>query len=56
VLGLGDQNVFREYQTFIPNLGNISGISTGRDHTIVLNNNGNVYSFGRNAVIFFIIK
>jgi alpha-tubulin suppressor-like RCC1 family protein len=34
----------------IPSLNNIQQVSAGCDHSLVLNNNGNVYSFGNNDV------
>jgi alpha-tubulin suppressor-like RCC1 family protein len=49
-LGLGD-NVNRLLPVLIPTLSNIKQISSGGDHSLVLNDIGNVYSFGFNFVI-----
>ena len=40
-------NIQNKYiPTLIPNLNNIIAISAGFDHSLILDNNGNVYSFG----------
>jgi alpha-tubulin suppressor-like RCC1 family protein len=49
-LGLGDE-IYRNIPTLISSLNNIFRISTGFSHSMVLNNNGQVYSFGDNEVI-----
>jgi alpha-tubulin suppressor-like RCC1 family protein len=49
-LGLGD-NFNRSIPTLINSLTNITQISLGGSHSMVLNNQGRIYSFGGNGVI-----
>jgi alpha-tubulin suppressor-like RCC1 family protein len=49
-LGLGDE-IERKTPTLISSLNNIIQISSG-EHSMVLNNIGQVYSFGKNEVFF----
>jgi alpha-tubulin suppressor-like RCC1 family protein len=49
-LGLGD-NIDRNSPTLITSLSNIAHISSGGSHSMVLDNFGNIYSFGSNYVI-----
>jgi alpha-tubulin suppressor-like RCC1 family protein len=48
-LGLGD-NIPRTSISVIPTLSNIIKISSKRQHTLALGNEGKVYAFGRNLV------
>ena len=48
-LGLGD-TINRYSPNLITNLKNIIQISAGAYHSLALNNNGDVFSFGRNNV------
>jgi alpha-tubulin suppressor-like RCC1 family protein len=54
-LGLGDL-LDRNYPKIIPGLNNIIQVSAGYQHSLVLHNNGSVYSFGLNSVNNFSIK
>jgi alpha-tubulin suppressor-like RCC1 family protein len=54
-LGLGDK-VSRLTPNLIPNLNNIIQISAGGIHSLLLNNKSDVFSFGNNDVIFFLMK
>jgi len=47
-LGLGDQSN-RYISTLIPNLNGIIAISTGRNHSLVLDNKGRIWGFGDNS-------
>jgi alpha-tubulin suppressor-like RCC1 family protein len=48
-LGLGDY-ASRETPSLLNSISNVIDISTGYSHTLVLNNKGEVFSFGSNIV------
>jgi alpha-tubulin suppressor-like RCC1 family protein len=45
----------RTIPTLITSINNITQISAGQFFSIILNNIGEVYGFGKNNVIFFLI-
>jgi alpha-tubulin suppressor-like RCC1 family protein len=58
-LGLGDNNPtkenYRNIPVYIPNQNFIIQISTGYGHSILLDKDGQIFSFGFNNVIIFIL-